>query len=203
MADRLADDAYYTPQPLADAICSVLAHKLTGIRLILEPSAGKGAFVKAACASWGRWGAKVAATDRHDHGTACARAGATSFRVLDFLSLDTERLARFDLVLGNPPYSLAEQFVRYPLEHGLHPGASVAYLLRLSFLGSQKRLTRLFRDHPLRYLIPIAGRPSFTPDGRTDSSEYGVFVWTREWFDQPVILDAIEWKGQEVEHDVA
>ncbi len=193
---RLADDTYYTPQPLADAVCRCLAPALVEPRLILEPSAGEGAFVRAARAGWP--GAKIAALDvRPECGTPCARAGAMSYRTESFLDLDAERLARFDLVLGNPPYSLAEAFVRHAVGN-VHPGASVAFLLRLSFLGSRGRLTGLFREYPLRYLLPVVGRPSFTPDGRTDASEYGVFVWTREWFDHAQILDPVEWKGVEV-----
>lgn len=188
---RLPDDTYYTPLPLAQAACRAIEPHLPAPRLILEPSAGTGAFVVAACAAWRQ--ARVAATDVHDHGTACARAGAVSFRQTDFLVLGREQVSRFDLVIGNPPYSLAEEFVEHALR-SLHPGASVAFLLRLSFLGSQGRLTGLFKHRPLRYLLPVAGRPSFTPDGKTDSSEYGFFVWTKEWHDHAQILDAIEWK---------
>lgn len=194
-APRLEDDAYMTPQALAYATTMMLAaHLVTPPRLVLEPSAGKGAFVRAAVGAWKS--AEVHALDtRAEVGPAQHKAGAHRTVTGDFFEVKPATLSKYDLVLGNPPYTLAEEFIRHTMI-GLLPGASLAFLLRLSFLGSQGRLLGLFRDWPLRYLVPIAGRPSFTPDGRTDASEYGIFVWTKEWHDQPVILDAIEWKGQ-------
>lgn len=191
-APRQDDDAYFTPEPLAREICGRLARALpVQPRRVLEPSAGAGAFVTAARAAWR--GAAITSVDYvAAHRAACERAGSRFFHA-DFLSLERPALAQADLVVGNPPYALAEEFVRHALK-ALHPGASVAFLLRLSFLASQDRLLGLYREWPLRWLFPIAGRPSFTPDGRTDASEYGLFVWTREWIDHAQILDPIVWK---------
>ena len=76
-----------------------------------------------------------------------------------------------DLVLTNPPYSLAEQFIRRAADHA----RSHAWLLRLNFLAAQKRLP-LWADlgTPDVYVLPK--RPSFTGAG-TDSCEYAWFVW--------------------------
>jgi hypothetical protein len=217
-APRLADDAYFTPDPLAIMITRHLAGLLGAGQAaphygqpqrILEPSCGSGAFLRAARYLWRH--AEIVGVDsqpgcvidapkhaegarqiHHDFAAAAADVPAR-FVLADFLTLAPKQIARADLVLGNPPYTLAEEFVRYALTH-LHPGASVAFLLRLSFLGSQERLLGLHREFPIRWLLPIAGRPSFTPDGRTDSSEYAVFVWTKDWIDHGTITEAIEWK---------
>jgi hypothetical protein len=191
---RLPDDAYFTPRPLALEICQRLDRAITvgSSPRILEPSAGTGSFVAAAAAVFAT--PRIVAVDIHGkHKGDCLAAGADSFHENSFLQLASLHVSKADLVLGNPPYSLAEEFVEHALGC-LHDDASVAFLLRLSFLGSQRRLLGLFKAAPLRCLFPIAGRPSFTPDGRTDASEYGVFVWTKGWDGYSQIMSAIEWK---------
>lgn len=78
---------------------------------------------------------------------------------------------RRDLVIMNPPFSLAEEFVRHSL---LHVAPRVVALLRLGFLESQERAA-LHREFPSDvYVLP--SRPSFA-HGKTDSSAYGWFCW--------------------------
>lgn len=76
-----------------------------------------------------------------------------------------------DLIITNPPFSIALQF----LEKSLSESETVAYLLRMSFLGSQERRP-FWQQHPLTHLFPLADRPSFTGNG-TDNSEYAWYVW--------------------------
>jgi len=77
-----------------------------------------------------------------------------------------------DLVLTNPPYGLALEFVERAAKE--LPGACRAFLLRLNFLGSQKRAV-FHRANPCDvYVLPK--RPSFT-NGGTDATEYAWFVW--------------------------
>ena len=78
------------------------------------------------------------------------------------------------LVVTNPPYSLAEKFVRKALAEVGHRG-TVAMLLRLPFLESLARVD-LHAKHPSDVLI-FAKRPSFTGDGKTDATAYAWFVW--------------------------
>jgi hypothetical protein len=82
-----------------------------------------------------------------------------------------------EVVIGNPPYSLAEAFVRR--SRSLWPGAQVMFLLRLGFLASAERAS-LWADagHPDVYVLP--DRPSFTGDGRTDGADYAWYVWGSE-----------------------
>jgi len=79
-----------------------------------------------------------------------------------------------ELVIMNPPYSLAEEFVRRALQE-VRPGGTVAALLRLGFAASKKRV-QFHRDFPSDFKI-LPQRPSFTADGKTDASEYAWFVW--------------------------
>ncbi len=76
-----------------------------------------------------------------------------------------------DWIITNPPYRQAEQFVR----HGMLHAERTAWLLRLNFLGSQKRVPLHARFDPDVHVL--SKRPSFTYDGRTDATEYAWFVY--------------------------
>jgi len=90
---------------------------------------------------------------------------------------------RFDLILGNPPFSLMEEFIRksYSL---LNQNGVIAFLGRLEFLGSQKRCKGLFREIPLQEVWVSSRRPSFFSvlDGKhtTDMMEYAIFIVIKE-----------------------
>lgn len=90
----------------------------------------------------------------------------------DFLLREGKERAEVDLVFMNPPYVVAETFVRRALEIAPY----VVALLRLGFLASSTRSPWLRVEMPDVYVLPQ--RPSFTGDGRTDGSDYAWFVWT-------------------------
>jgi hypothetical protein len=79
----------------------------------------------------------------------------------------------FTGALGNPPYSLGEQFVR----HALSMCLQVIFLMRLSFLETAERqpFHKEFGE-PDCFVLPE--RPSFT-DGGTDSCAYAWMRWKR------------------------
>lgn len=81
--------------------------------------------------------------------------------------------AEFDVSITNPPFSLAEEFVREVLAVSRY----VAMLLRINFLGSAKRRALFATEIPDIYVLP--NRPSFTGKG-TDATEYAWFVWGPE-----------------------
>lgn len=76
----------------------------------------------------------------------------------------------YDVILTNPPYSIAQEFVEEALRRADH----VVMLLRLNFLGSKKRSAFFRKNAPDVYVLPK--RPSFI-NGRTDSTEYAWFHW--------------------------
>jgi hypothetical protein len=61
-----------------------------------------------------------------------------------------------DVVITNPPYSLAEQFLAKSLEEAM----SVFYLLRLGFMGGQVRHQFWTENRPT-HLYVLSNRPSF------------------------------------------
>lgn len=106
-----------------------------------------------------------------------ARLPARSLVHADYLQLDLRAAGlRPQVIVGNPPYSHAEAFVRKALADVRDDGC-VAFLLRLGFLASARRYS-LMQAHQPDVLV-LAERPSFTADGKTDASEYGWFVWHR------------------------
>jgi len=90
------------------------------------------------------------------------------------------------LVYGNPPYSLAEEFVRRGLELTMK-GGYVFFLLRLAFLESKKRFVGLFAEYPPKKVYVLSRRPSFfssDPEGKrktTDALSYAMILWQKGW----------------------
>lgn len=76
-----------------------------------------------------------------------------------------------DVLITNPPFSLALDFVRAALP--IAPW--VVMLLRLNFIASRARAGVFSREMPDVYVLP--NRPSFTGGG-SDATEYAWFVWT-------------------------
>ena len=76
----------------------------------------------------------------------------------------------FDLVVSNPPFCEATDWAR-GLLFDQSPGQTVAFLGRV---GWYRAAAHALPPCDLYLLDP---RPSFTPDGRTDGSEYAWCVW--------------------------
>lgn len=189
-ADRNPDDAYATPERLARAICARLAPLIPHPLRVLEPGCGTGPFLRAAASTWP--GAIICGVDLHPWELGDLGGSIHTFQG-DFLT-DTPNWHRgpIGLAIGNPPYLLAEAFARRALQLVAHRG-HVAFLLPLTFLSSVQRVP-FFREYPLRFLLPIAGRPSFTDDGKTAAAEYAVFAWERGHSGRFEGLAPLEWK---------
>ncbi len=194
-AERHPDDFYETPSWATQAILPHLRELPDGsvskpLYMVLEPACGRGAIareLRAAGVDAGHLMLMDLDLDR------CLAAAAEFGHVNqhDFLQYAAHiwehRAERFGLIIGNPPYSLAREFVDAALSI-CEPDGEVAMLLRLNFLGSQKRAA-WHRAKPCDvYILPR--RPSFTPDGKTDSCEYAWFVWGPERGGHWSILEA-------------
>lgn len=162
-AARKAHDFYETP---ASALCSItdwVEEQQIRYTSVLDPAAGEGALLRAL------GGARYAYEIREE----CRGALSLIAKVTICDALDGQRDDRvFDLVLCNPPFSLAREFVtayRYV-------GKTSAFLLRLGFLASQSRAPWWAEDPPAHVLV-LPARPSFTADGKTDASDYAWVVF--------------------------
>lgn len=175
---RQEADAYFTPDALARAICGRLATLRPAT--VVEPSAGQGAFVKAARTQWPS--ATVLAGDINPAFPPALKAsGAHGVFVWDWLDpglcLRVPPQAHPMLILGNPPFGELVEHVEASLAR-LERGDYLAFLTRLSFLGTQERAANAVLWKDLAKIIPLAERPSFT-GGSGDYSEYMVCLWVK------------------------
>jgi hypothetical protein len=97
----------------------------------------------------------------------------TSF--LDWAPLQTQC---YDLVVSNPPYKFAEEFVRLSWDL-LVPGGQMLFLLRLAFQASKKRYEGLWSEIWPTEVAVCSLRPSFYGGG-TNGTDYGVYYWEKD-----------------------
>ncbi len=157
LADR-KDDCYETPPEATRALMRV-EHLLGPI---WEPACGPGAIVRELRAE----GHEVIATDLVDYGCEDSQSG------VDFL-MEHRALAR--TIITNPPYKLANEFVRHSLEL-----ADVAImLLRLAFLEGAGRSDLIDRHLARVWLgrerLPMMHRRGW--DGPTIGNAAMPFAW--------------------------
>jgi hypothetical protein len=165
---RHEQDFYETPPWVTEAILPHLPAALSAF----DPCAGRGAIMRVLRASKHRFvttkGLEIDQA-RVDYCRSEAGGWLTVWQA-DSLTCDWERP---HLIVMNPPFSLAQEFVEAAIVR-VAMGGTVAALLRLGFLASKRRVA-LHRKHPADvYVLPR--RPSFTGGG-TDSSEYAWLLW--------------------------
>jgi hypothetical protein len=193
-AERVALDFYATPDALALAICQHVATGIATPRAVVEPSAGRGAFVRAIRATWPD--SKVMAVEIDPENLSALWDPRLDVVVDDwarFATAAAESLAPPDLIIGNPPYRQAQEHVEAGLRW-LRPGGSLAFLLRINFLGSTSRVD-FWNRAGLASVTPITPRPSFT-NGGTDGTEYAVFVWTKGHTGPARLCPPLVWKPE-------
>jgi len=93
----------------------------------------------------------------------------------NFLHLE-DILPKVDIVISNPPFYLAEEFIKHSLETVTH-GGYVIMLLRLNFFGSKKR--KPIFEHTMPYSCYVHHKRISFMNGATDSIEYAHFVWKK------------------------
>lgn len=166
VADREEHDTYPTPRWCVRRLLEVLVDLPMGAWG--EPCVGDGAIVRAVEEHF--TGTKPPWFARQD-----IRNTSAADHVGDFLTDANPAFADCSVIITNPPFSLAREFIHQARAEA--PRAMLVFLLRLNFLGSADRHGWLSRDMPDIYQLP--NRPSFV-NGKTDSVEYGWFVWGPE-----------------------
>jgi len=163
-------DFYPTPPWATRAL---LAHE-TFIGNVWEPACGDGAMSRVLADA----GLRVESSDVNDYGF--GRTG------VDFL---TAHPVYPDNVVTNPPFSLAEAFVERALMQARH---KVALLLRLAFLESAGRYSRLYSVHPPARVWVFTERITMYPAGQetggSGTTAYAWFVWDKAVSDSSTAL---------------
>ena len=169
--DRIPDDDYPTPLYCVRRLLEALP--LPGGHW-LEPSAGDGSIIRAvnelrADVQWAAVEKRLSCMAR------LAELPGTRHCIDDFLGWNSISARatwpqHFDVALGNPPYSWAQEFVERCLGLADH----TVMLLRLDFMASAKRHGWLLRNPFDLYVL--SNRPQFRFDG-SDKTEYGWFHW--------------------------
>jgi hypothetical protein len=155
-------------------------------RRIWEPACGKGNIVRVLRKA----GHYVVATDIRKRG--CPDA----FK-FDFTDPRMPLACETDCIVTNPPYSLAEIFVRNALEHV----PKVAMLLRLAFLESVRRAPlldtgMLARVHVFANRLPMMHREGWTGKRASSAIAFAWFIWDRN-HSGPTLIDRIKWTEEE------
>ena len=100
---------------------------------------------------------------------------------------------KFDLIVSNPPFKLAEKFVTEAFRHVAHMGV-IAYMFPLGFMSSVGRYNRLFKGFTYRpdHIYVSSRRIDFTGQG-SPHTDIAMYIWkaegkgttqtTIEWFD--------------------
>jgi hypothetical protein len=170
------DDCYETPACAVEALLRV--EKLPK-KWIWEPACGPGAIIKVLEAH----GHKVIGSDLVDYG---------GCKIMDFLKLEDGDVG-VECIVTNPPYQLAEKFVRQALLFS----PLVIMLLRLAFLESVRRTdilekSGLARIHVFRNRLPMMHRRGWDGPKASSAMPFAWFVWERGYKGSTTI-DRISW----------
>ena len=96
--------------------------------------------------------------------------------VMNYLDCEKENMSNHDIIISNPPFYLAEDFIKKSLQL-VNEDGYVIMLLRLNFFGSKKR-KEIFENNMPEYCFVHHKRISFM-NGATDSIEYAHFIWRK------------------------
>lgn len=182
--DREEHDNYTTPDWLSEAVMPHILPKVwfgvTPYR-ILEPGCGDGAIVRVIERTLNpKIRHEITAVDIRD----------TGFGIqADFLEMEPNPI--FDLVVTNPPYSLAQEYVDHGKKFLRTQKSKLVLLLRINFFGSQKRAA-WWRKNMISNLYISSRRPSFKQSKKgstTDATEYAWFEWRSDKKLPIVMLD--------------
>lgn len=164
---RRANDFYATPAWVVQRLLDAVAIKLPIGGRYLDPCAGDGAIIRALPEK--DWSAiELRLEARED--LLISLGGREDQLWCPRNALTQELVINHDVIITNPPFSLAMEFI----ERYWYKAEQSFWLVRLGFLASEERSTFMRMRTPDVFILP--NRPSFTEDGKTDSSEY---CWLR------------------------
>ena len=157
-AGRKAGDFYPTPPEATIALLNFL--DIPSDAVVWECACGSGMMAQAIEGA----GYRTIATDIANMGFGTAGA--------DFLTY--QQAEKFDWIITNPPFSIAEKFVRKAWQYG----KPFAFLLKAQFWNAARRIP-LFEECPPTHILPLTWRPDFTGAGGA-LMDMSWVVWDRK-----------------------
>lgn len=144
--------------------------------VILDPGAGTGNITRATRTVWPK--AHIVAVEINpEHEAALHDAGASEVVIGDYLTTPLD--GGFDLIIGNPPFSLAVEFIDRSREH-LNLLGIMSMLLQFNFVGGELRVD-WWKARPQQAQRTLAPRPSFSGDVKgNDSVDYAWHIWDEQ-----------------------
>ena len=179
--ERIDNDFYATPRDATEAILKKV--ELSGS--ILEPAAGQGHISEVLKEYYPN--NEIISTDlvqRED------RFGIPIQGGVDFLTYEFNR--KFDNIITNPPFSLAQEFVERSLELS---NDKVIMFAKIQLLESDKRKA-MFENSPLKYVYvfsrrvnPLRNGEELDEKGKPWASTmcFAWFVWEHNYEGEPII----------------
>ncbi len=155
---RDPDDHYRTPKWCID---SILPHLPSGGR-VLDPGCGSGAILDAIMRTPPFVHEDLFGIELHEGRAEEARALFAPARKSNILTgdfLTSPGYGSYDLIVGNPPFCIAMEFVERALALTRPYRGTVAFLLRLNWLASMER-SDFHKKNPCDLFI-LPRRPSF------------------------------------------
>lgn len=178
-SERVESDFYVTPSKTIHRFLENYYdfNELT----ILEPSAGNGSICKVIKELYpdSYIVANEIREEENDNLTGCSDEVFHE----DYLKFTDK--GKYDVIISNPPFSLAQEFLEKSFEIAGR-NTDIIMLLRLAFLESKRRHD-FWQKHPLSGLYILSERPSFI-NGKTDATAYGWFVWRKSCRDQTIAV---------------
>ena len=179
--DRVDNDFYATPRNAIEAILNEV--KLNGS--ILEPAAGQGHISKVLKEYYPY--SEIVSTDLIQREE---KFGIPIQGGVDFLTHEFNR--KFDNVITNPPFNLAQEFIEKALQLS---NDKVIMFAKIQLLEGNKR-RELFDNTPLKYVYvfskrvnPLRNGEELDENGKPWSSTmcFAWFVWEHDYEGEPII----------------
>lgn len=178
---KIPGDRYYTPQWVVD-VCLEMVLPVICLRkpkLILEPSAGTGRFLGPLRRRYPE--AQILAIDNDPAVGPWPEADESL--TADFLEWTPPEGIRFDLTIGNPPFTYTKDFC----EHAWTMSKAVVFLARYGILSAAKR-AKFWRQYRPSHIFNLANRPNYDvppeyqdeyEDAGGDFCEYCFVAWAK------------------------
>ncbi len=137
---------------------------------ILEPSAGNGNIIQALRRK--KIQGTITALELRDEERDNLTQISDKVIIDNFLEWEADK--DYDVIIGNPPYTYAREFIEKCFKIA-NENTVIIMLLRTAFLESKSR-HEFWQQHPLSGLYTLSKRPSFTGKG-SDATSYSWFIW--------------------------